>query len=190
MEGDEIRVNKGNNLLYVCSPYRGEIQRNKAYARELTRAAVDSGFAPVAVHLYMTEALNDSNLQERSRGMEAGKYILEQCSFILVGDRYGISKGMKEEIRLADMCGIEFLHEKNGRLYRRADGGECSFNMMKKFRVNIVETYRRQVEVEAQDADEAYEEIDSRINEGLIDLPCDGEEYRYSRELFVKEGGA
>lgn len=117
MEGDEIRVNKGNNLLYVCSPCRGEIQRNKAYARELTRAAVDSGFAPVAVHLYMTEALDDSSQQERSRGMEAGKYILEQCSFILVGDRYGISEGMKEECALASLKGLTALYAKKGKLY-------------------------------------------------------------------------
>lgn len=37
----------GNNLLYVCSPYRGEIRRNKEYARELIKAAINSGFAPV-----------------------------------------------------------------------------------------------------------------------------------------------
>lgn len=56
---------------------------------------------------------------------------------------------------------------------------------MAKFKVEVVETYRRYVEVEAQDEDVAYQDIDDKINEGLIDLPCDGEDYKYERELFV-----
>ena len=44
-----------NDLLYVCSPYRGDTKRNKEYARKLTRAAINNGFVPVTVHLYLTE---------------------------------------------------------------------------------------------------------------------------------------
>ena len=58
---------------------------------------------------------------------------------------------------------------------------------MSKFKVEIVETYRRYVELEAQDEDAAYQEIDDKINEGEIDLTCDGEDYKYDRELFVSE---
>lgn len=50
-----------------------------------------------------------------------------------------------------------------------------------------METYRRYVEVEAEDEDSAYQDIDDKINEGEIDLPCDGEDYKYDRELFVSE---
>ena len=46
-----------NNLVYVCSPYRGDIRRNKEYARELTKIALDNGFLPVTVHLYLTEVV-------------------------------------------------------------------------------------------------------------------------------------
>lgn len=60
-------------------------------------------------------------------------------------------------------------------------------NTMPKFKVEIVETYRRYVEVEAEDEDIAYQDIDEKINEGEIDLPCDGEDYKYDRELFVSE---
>lgn len=106
-----------NNLVYVCSPYRGEIRRNKEYARELTKAALNSGFAPVTVHLYLTEVLDDNKPQERSRGMAAGRDIMRQCKYILIGDKYGISEGMKEEITLAALKGLNMLNEKNGRLY-------------------------------------------------------------------------
>ena len=107
----------GNNLLYVCSPYRGEIRRNKEYARELTRAAINSGFAPVTVHLYLTEVLDDNKPQERERGMIAGKKLLGRCSYILVGTRYGISEGMAEEIKLAEKMELIKLYESNGKLY-------------------------------------------------------------------------
>ena len=56
---------------------------------------------------------------------------------------------------------------------------------MSKFKVEIVETYRRYIEVEAEDDDAAYQDIDNKIKEGVIDLPCDGEDYKYDRELFV-----
>ncbi|MCR2050927.1 hypothetical protein NSB25_27275 [Acetatifactor muris] len=58
---------------------------------------------------------------------------------------------------------------------------------MPKFRVEIVETYRRYVEVEAQNEEAAYKEIDDKIAEGEINLPCDGEDCKYDRELFVSE---
>lgn len=116
-----------NNMVYVCSPYRGDAQRNREYARELTAAAVSNGLVPVTVHLYLTEVLDDSLPEERRRGMEAGQEILRQCSFILVGGRYGISEGMKEEIRLAYMQGLAFIYEENGRLclgkYKGKEGG-------------------------------------------------------------------
>ena len=58
---------------------------------------------------------------------------------------------------------------------------------MSKFKVEIVETYRRYVEVEAQDEDVAYHDVNNKIAEGIINLPCDGEDYKYDRELFVSE---
>ena len=45
---------------------------------------------------------------------------------------------------------------------------------MKTFKVNITETYTRTIEVEAEDQYDAYDKIDVLINDGEIDLPCDG----------------
>lgn len=58
---------------------------------------------------------------------------------------------------------------------------------MLKFKVEIVETYRRYVEVEAEDEDAAWDDITNQIEKGIIDLPRDGKEYKYDRELFVSE---
>lgn len=106
-----------NDLLYVCSPYRGDTKRNKEYARKLTRAALDNGFISVTVHLYLTEATDDTNTEERVRGMAAGMKILENCKYILVGDRYGISEGMKAELTFAAVKGKIMLYEKDGKIY-------------------------------------------------------------------------
>ena len=90
-----------NNLCYICSPYRGEVERNKKYARELTRLALDNGFCPVTVHLYLTEVTDDNIPEERRLGMDAGMEILKNCKYILIGGRHGISEGMKAEIKTA-----------------------------------------------------------------------------------------
>lgn len=118
-----------NDLLYVCSPYRGDTKRNKGYARKLTRAALDNGFIPVTVHLYLTEATDDTNPEERVRGMAAGMKILENCKYILVGDRYGISERMKAELTFAAVKGKIMLYEKDGKIYLVNDRTETTGGM-------------------------------------------------------------
>lgn len=118
-----------NDLLYVCSPYRGDTKRNKEYARKLTRAALDNGFIPVTVHLYLTEATDDTTTEERVRGMAAGMKILENCKYILVGDRYGISEGMKAELTFAAVKGKIMLYEKDGKIYLVNDQTETTGGM-------------------------------------------------------------
>lgn len=118
-----------NDLLYVCSPYRGDTKRNKEYARKLTRAALDNGFIPVTVHLYLTEATDDTNPEERVRGMAAGMKILENCKYILIGDRYGISEGMKAELTFAAVKGKIMLYEKDGKIYLVNDRTETTGGM-------------------------------------------------------------
>lgn len=105
-----------SDLLYVCSPYRGDTKRNKEYARKLTRAAINNGFVPVTVHLYLTEVTDDQNPEERSRGMAAGMKILENCKYILIGNKYGVSDGMKAEMTLAALKGKVMLYEQDGKI--------------------------------------------------------------------------
>lgn len=96
---------------YICSPYRGknsdDLDRNIRYAQELTRKAVDTGYAPVTPHLYLTQCLDDSKEDERAAGMAVGEELLILCDVVFVGDRYGISEGMVSEIALAREHGIK-----------------------------------------------------------------------------------
>lgn len=56
-----------------------------------------------------------------------------------------------------------------------------------KYKVDIAETYKRTIEIEAADEDEAYEIVDEKVGGGEIDLPCDGGKYDYEREIFVEK---
>lgn len=95
---------KENKLAYICSPYRGNAYqriRNIAYARHITRVALELGYTPIATHLYLPQILNDDIPAQRRRGLKAGKDILNACGTIIIGARYGISEGMAAEIEAA-----------------------------------------------------------------------------------------
>lgn len=98
-----------NNLVYVCSPYRGDRERNTAYARELTGRALQMGLTPVTPHLYLPQVLDDDNKEERARGLAAALEILKECGCIFIGDKYGITEGMRAEIEFARKEGIEIV---------------------------------------------------------------------------------
>ena len=89
---------------YVCSPYKGNLFkriRNKMYARQLTKKAINLGFVPITPHLYITEVLNDNKREERKLGTELSLKLLELCDVIIIGGKYGISEGMAAEIEFA-----------------------------------------------------------------------------------------
>lgn len=121
-EAEACRKSGGTDagLVYICSPYRGDVERNVKYARELTRSAALLGYIPITPHLYLTEALIDEIPEERKIGMELAKKILKKCSMVIVGKRYGISEGMESELRFARVMDIpeieaeKFLYPLNG----------------------------------------------------------------------------
>lgn len=98
-----------NKLCYVCSPYRGDTERNTGYARELTKIALDGGYAPITPHLYLMQVLDDDVPEQRQMGMAAGMELLRQCRYILIGSRYGLSEGMLAEIKTAMELGMTEL---------------------------------------------------------------------------------
>jgi len=87
--------------VYICSPYKGNTERNTARARTYCRFAFDEGFVPVAPHLYFPQFLDDSDKDERAAGLRYGLEQLWQCREVWV---FGlvISDGMRAEIELAN----------------------------------------------------------------------------------------
>jgi hypothetical protein len=86
--------------VYICSPYKGNIKRNTVRTQIYCRFAYDSGFVPIAPHIYFTQFLDENSKTERAAGMKYGLELLWQCRELWV---FGcnITDGMRAEIELA-----------------------------------------------------------------------------------------
>ena len=90
-----------NKLIYIASPYAGNIAENTAFAQKACRYAIRLGYTPIAVHLLYPQMLDDSNPAEREMGLWLGWQILRRCDALWVcGNR--LSSGMAREIAEAD----------------------------------------------------------------------------------------
>lgn len=87
-------------LVYICSPCRGEVEKNIIKAQGYCREAVElfPDVIPIAPHVYFTQFLNELEPAERAEGMEMGIALLDMCSEIWVYGMDNPSEGMKAEI--------------------------------------------------------------------------------------------
>ena len=92
-------------LVYICSPYAGDIESNTRFAKAACRYAAEHGFSPVAVHLLYPQILDDSIPAQREIGILMGLRVLASCDELRIcGSR--ISHGMSCEIAEAKRLGI------------------------------------------------------------------------------------
>ena len=100
IENEERSLRTFRPIVYICSPYAGDVETNVQKARRYCRFAVDKGYIPIAPHLLFTQFLNDDNPKERQLGIFFGNAVMSKCSEVWVfGDR--ISDGMEAEIKRA-----------------------------------------------------------------------------------------
>jgi hypothetical protein len=82
-------------LVYICSPYSGDVAENTEKARRYSRFAVDKGAIPIAPHLLLPQYMHEET--ERDLAMFMDMVILSKCAELWVfGSR--ISAGMQAEI--------------------------------------------------------------------------------------------
>lgn len=92
-------------LVYIASPYAGDVEGNVAFAKAACRYAAAKGYTPVAVHLMYPQFLDDRVPKEREAGLKMGRRVLAACEEIwLCGER--MSAGMKAEEAEAQRLGI------------------------------------------------------------------------------------
>lgn len=92
-------------LIFVASPYAGDVEKNIEYAKEACRYVLNEGSAFFCPHLLYPQILDDDNLEERKLGINMGKEFLDKCDELWVfGNR--ISSGIFEEIEFARRKGI------------------------------------------------------------------------------------
>lgn len=85
-------------LVYICSPYAGDVERNVKAAQGYCRFAVSKGYIPFAPHLLFPQFLDDKKANQRELGLFFGNVFMDKCSEMWVfGDH--ISDGMETEIK-------------------------------------------------------------------------------------------
>lgn len=96
-------------FVYICSPLRGDIERNIRKANGYCRFAAKQSALPLAPHAMFAGFLDDTIQEERSYGMRMGLALLKLCSEVWVfGER--ISEGMLDEISVAAELGISIKY--------------------------------------------------------------------------------
>lgn len=94
-----------NKLVYIASPYTGEVQKNVEFAKAACRYAMEQNCMPVAVHLLYPQFLDDHAPIQREAGLRMGHRVLEACDeLLLCGSR--ISTGMAMELKEAKKLGV------------------------------------------------------------------------------------
>lgn len=89
-------------LVYICSPYRGDTEKNTEKARKYSRFAVESKAIPMTPHLLYPQFMDDSNPEERYLATHVINYVLiGKCQEVWVFGE-DISEGMGREIALAE----------------------------------------------------------------------------------------
>ena len=85
-------------LVYICSPYAGDMETNAENARKYSRFAVENMAIPFAPHLLMPQYMDEGT--ERELALRMGIIFLSKCEQLWVfGNR--VSEGMAYEIKKA-----------------------------------------------------------------------------------------
>ena len=87
-------------LVYICSPYSGDVEKNCERTRRFCRFAYEKGNIPLAPHLMLPQFLKDTDPAERNIAIFMDVVLMGKCQELWVlGDE--ISAGMAIEIEKA-----------------------------------------------------------------------------------------
>ena len=101
--------NKDSPIIYICSPYSGNVQHNIEMACRYSRFAVDEGYVPITPHLWLPFFLSEET--ERELAIDLDLRLMDVCSELWVcGDLIG--DGMRREMAYAADLGIPIQHVK------------------------------------------------------------------------------
>ena len=100
IEKEEKAVRKAaafRPIVYICSPYAGDTEKNVENAKRYSRFAVDRHYLPVTPHIYFTQFMDDNIPEERNIAIFMNWVLMSKCTELWVFGNT-ISSGMKAEI--------------------------------------------------------------------------------------------
>ena len=101
----EEKQKKKKKIVFICSPFAGDIEGNTRRAKRYGRFAVIEKAVPIIPHLMYPQFLEENDPDERQLGIDMGLILLGKCQELWVfGSR--ISSGMSAEITKAKRWNI------------------------------------------------------------------------------------
>lgn len=94
----EKEQHKWRPLVYICSPYSGDVVGNTEKARRYSRFAVDKGAIPLTAHLLLPQFMSEKN--ERDLALFMDMVLMSKCEEVWVFGK-DITSGMAAEIAKA-----------------------------------------------------------------------------------------
>lgn len=105
-----VKKTKYRPLVYICSRYAGDIERNTQAAILYSRFAIEQGCIPMTVHLLYPRILDDNDPKERKLGLFFGQVLLDVCREIWIFADGEYSSGMQKEYRHAKEKGYKIRY--------------------------------------------------------------------------------
>lgn len=101
-------------LVFICSPYSGDVKANTENAKRYAKYAARSGNAVFVPHLMYPQFLDDTVKSDRELGIQSGIEFLRLCNeiWVFAKDEVSCTAGMKrelEEARQNPMVKIKFV---------------------------------------------------------------------------------
>ena len=88
-------------VVYICSPYRGDVMANTEKAQKYCALAVKKRAIPYAPHLLFPQFMDEGTEKKRDLALFMGRVMLDKCAEVWVfGDE--ISEGMRGELERAE----------------------------------------------------------------------------------------
>ena len=88
-------------IVYICSPYAGDVKQNVQRAQAYCRFAVQKNCVPIATHLLFPQFMGDHDPVQRQQALFMSRLLMTKCNEVWVFGE-AISQGMASEIRKAE----------------------------------------------------------------------------------------
>lgn len=85
-------------LVVIESPYAGDVERNRKYLQRCIKDSLDRGEFPFASHQMYTDALDDTNPEDREKGIRGGFEWGSCANEVIFFVDYGMSPGMHKAL--------------------------------------------------------------------------------------------
>jgi len=96
-------------MVFICSPYRGDVARNIENAQHYCQIAIKAGKIPIAPHLYFPQFLDDNDPTQRRIGIFYGLELMKLCDEVWVFGKE-MTEGMRQEIAHAEGLGMQVTY--------------------------------------------------------------------------------